>query len=292
MLRDMMVEFTKMHGLGNDFVVLDAISQKVVLDETQVRAIADRRFGIGCDQILLVETPRHADTEFYYRVFNADGGEVEQCGNGARCFARYVFDKGLTRSREIPVGTAAGNIRLIIEDDGQVRVNMGPPHLRPDEIPFAAAAQAVIYPLEVDGKILEIGALSMGNPHAVLIVEDAADIVVDRLGPLIQRHSRFPRRANVGFMTIRERNAIDLRVYERGAGETLACGTGACAAVVHGHLLGLLDERVEVHLRGGTLVVSWLGDHAPVWMIGPAQRVFDGRVDLQGLVASQRGSAE
>ena len=292
MLRGMMIEFTKMHGLGNDFVVFDAISQKVVLDETQVRAIADRRFGIGCDQILLIETPRHSDTEFYYRIFNADGGEVEQCGNGARCFARYVFDKGLTRSREIPVGTAAGNIRLFIEDDGQVRVNMGSPHLRPDEIPFEAATQALVYPLEVDGETLEIGALSMGNPHAVLIVEDAADAAVDRLGPLIQRHSRFPHRANVGFMTIRARDAIDLRVYERGAGETLACGTGACAAVVHGHLLGLLDERVEVHLRGGTLVVSWSGDQAAVWMTGPAQRVFDGRVDLQGMVASQRVSAE
>lgn len=292
MLRGMMIEFTKMHGLGNDFVVFDAIDQKVVLDETQVRAVADRRFGIGCDQILLVEAPRHADTEFYYRIFNADGGEVEQCGNGARCFARYVFDKGLTRSREIPVGTAAGNIRLFIEDDGQVRVNMGPPHLRPEEIPFEAAAQAVVYPLEVDGEVLEIGALSMGNPHAVLIVEDAANTAVDRLGPLVQRHSRFPRHANVGFMTIRERNVIDLRVYERGAGETLACGTGACAAVVYGHLRGLLDERVMVHLRGGTLVVSWLGDQAPVWMTGPAQRVFDGRVDLQGLVASQRASAE
>jgi diaminopimelate epimerase len=292
MLRGMMIEFTKMHGLGNDFVVFDAISQKVVLDETQVRAIADRRFGIGCDQILLVEAPRHPDTEFYYRIFNADGSEVEQCGNGARCFARYVFDKGLTRSREIPVGTAAGNISLLIEDDGQVRVNMGPPHLRPEEIPFEAATQAVTYPLEVDGEILEIGALSMGNPHAVLLVEDAAQSAVDRLGPLIQRHGRFPRHANVGFMTIRKRNAIDLRVYERGAGETLACGTGACAAVVHGHLRGLLDERVEVRLRGGTLVVSWFGDQAPVWMTGPAQRVFDGRVDLQGLVASQRVSAE
>jgi diaminopimelate epimerase len=292
MLGGVMIEFTKMHGLGNDFVVLDAITQKVVLDETQVRAIADRRFGVGCDQILLVEAPRHPDTEFHYRIFNADGSEVEQCGNGARCFARYVFDKGLTRSREIPVGTATGNIRLIIEDDGQVRVNMGPPHLRPEEVPFEAATQAVVYPLEVDGEILEIGALSMGNPHAVLLVEDAAQSPVDRLGPLIQRHSRFPRHANVGFMTIRERSAIDLRVYERGAGETLACGTGACAAVVHGHLRGLLDERVEVHLRGGTLVVSWAGDNAPVWMTGPAQRVFDGRVDLEALVASQRESAQ
>ena len=283
----MRLEFTKMHGLGNDFVVFDAVHQKVVLDETQLRAIADRRFGVGCDQVLLVEGPRHPDTEFYYRIFNADGGEVEQCGNGARCFARFVHDKGLTRSREIRVGTAAGNIRLVLEDDDQVRVNMGPPHLLPSEVPFIADTVATGYPLEVAGESLEIGALSMGNPHALLIVDDVTTAAVDRLGPLIERHPRFPRRTNVGFMAIRDRDRIDLRVYERGAGETLACGTGACAAVVHGRSRGLLNERVRVHLPGGTLVISWDGGEAPVWMTGPATRVFEGRIDLAGLASTR-----
>ena len=191
----MSIEFTKMHGLGNDFVVFDAVRQQVVLDETQLRAIADRRFGIGCDQILLVEPARNPNTEFHYRIFNADGGEVEQCGNGARCFARFVHDKGLTQSREIAVGTAAGLIRLYLEADGQVRVNMGMAHLEPREIPFEAAAQADSYPLALDGQSLEIGAVSMGNPHAVLIVDDSATAPVERLGPLIQNHARFPRRA-------------------------------------------------------------------------------------------------
>jgi len=280
----MRLEFTKMHGLGNDFVVFDAVNQRVVLDETQLRAIADRRFGIGCDQILLVEAPRHPETEFYYRIFNADGGEVEQCGNGARCFARFVHDKGLTRSREIPVGTAAGNIRLFLEPHGLVRVNMGQPHLAPAEIPFEAARQAITYPLEVDGQILEIGAVSMGNPHAVLLVEETAKAPVERIGPLIENHPRFPRRANVGFMAVRDRGHIDLRVFERGAGETLACGTGACAAVVHGCVRGLLEQRVEVQLPGGTLVVSWVGLGEPVWMTGPAVAVFDGSFELEDLM--------
>lgn len=280
----MRLEFTKMHGLGNDFVVFDAVAQRVVLDETQLRAIADRRFGIGCDQVLLVEAPRHPDTEFYYRIFNADGSEVEQCGNGARCFARFVHDRGLTRSREIPVGTAAGNIRLFLEPDGMVRVNMGEPHLAPAEVPFEAARQSVSYPLEVDGQTLEIGAVSMGNPHAVLLVEDVASAPVGRLGPLIEGHARFPRRANVGFMAVHDRGSIGLRVYERGAGETLACGTGACAAVVHGQLRGLLDPRVEVRLPGGSLVVSWQGLGQPVWMTGPAVAVFDGSFELDELM--------
>jgi len=279
----MKLEFTKMHGLGNDFVVFDAVNQKVVLDETQLRAIADRRFGVGCDQILLVEPARHPDTEFYYRIFNADGSEVEQCGNGARCFARFVRDKGLTRSNEIAVGTAGGKIRLYLEDDGQVRVNMGAPHLQPPEIPFLADAGADSYALEVGGRTIEIGAVSMGNPHAVLMVEDAATAPVRELGPLIERHARFPRRTNVGFMKIHGRDTIDLRVYERGAGETLACGSGACAAVVVGRLRGLLNERVLVHLPGGTLVVSWSGDEQAVWMTGPAVQVFDGLIDLDNL---------
>ena len=280
----MTLAFTKMHGLGNDFVVFDAVNQRVVLDETQLRAIADRRFGIGCDQILLVEPARRAGTEFYYRIFNADGGEVEQCGNGARCFARFVHDKGLTDSREIPVGTAAGDIRLYLEDDGLVRVNMGRPYLKPAEIPFQAAEQALHYSLDVDGRRLDIGAVSMGNPHAVLLVDDVATAPVESLGPQIERHARFPRRANVGFMAVRDRTAIDLRVFERGAGETLACGTGACAAVVAGRLRGLLDERVAVKLPGGTLVISWAGNDQPVWMTGPAVEVFSGTLDLDNLV--------
>ena len=280
----MMVEFTKMHGLGNDFVVFDAVNQNVALDETQLRVIADRRFGVGCDQILLVEPPRHRETEFFYRIFNADGSEVEQCGNGARCFARFVHDKGLTQSSEIAVGTAGGNIRLYLEDDGQVRVNMGRPHLRPQEIPFQATDQATTYALAVGSESFEIGAVSMGNPHAVLLVEDTATAEVERLGPLIERHARFPRRTNVGFMAVRTPNHIDLRVFERGAGETLACGTGACAAVVYGQLRGLLGERVQVHLPGGALVVSWAGNEQPVWMVGPATKVFDGRIDPDSLV--------
>ncbi len=272
-----------MHGLGNDFVVFDAISQRIVLDETQLRAIADRRFGVGCDQILLVEPPRHPDTEFHYRIYNADGSEVEQCGNGARCFARFVHDKQLTRSRDIAVGTAGGNIVLHLEDHDRVRVNMGPAHLAPAEIPFEASRQAISYPLEVDGERIEIGAVSMGNPHAVLLVDRVEDAPVERLGPLIEHHPRFPRRANVGFMAIRDRQHIDLRVFERGTGETLACGTGACAAVVYGRLRGLLDERVEVRLPGGSLVVSWYGPDEPVWMTGPAVTVFDGQIDLEKL---------
>ncbi len=280
----MTIRFTKMHGLGNDFVVIDALNQRVVLDECELRAIADRRFGIGCDQVLLVEAPRQPGTEFYYRIFNADGGEVEQCGNGARCFARFVRDQGLSDSREIPVGTAGGKIRLFLEDDGQVRVNMGVPYLEPHEIPFEAAGRAVVYPLEVEGETVEIGAVSMGNPHAVLLVDDPATAAVGRLGPAIERHPRFPRRANVGFMAVRSRDSVDLRVFERGAGETLACGTGACAAVVYGRMRELLDPRVVVRLPGGPLVVSWQGEGQPVWMTGPAVAVFDGSIDIDRLM--------
>lgn len=276
----MELAFTKMHGLGNDFVVIDAVNQTVALSPQQVRQIADRHFGVGCDQLLLVEPPRSSATRFYYRIFNADGGEVEQCGNGARCFARFVRDRGLTDADVIDVGTAQGPIRLFIEADGQVRVNMGVPRLAPAEIPFDAPAQSITYPLEVDGRQLEIGALSMGNPHAVLLVEDVATAAVATLGPLLEAHPRFPRRVNAGFMAILGRERIALRVYERGSGETLACGTGACAAVVSGRLRGLLDERVRVQLPGGELVISWRGIGEPVWMTGPATRVFDGKILL------------
>jgi diaminopimelate epimerase len=276
----MELAFTKMHGLGNDFVVIDAIHQAVELSPAQVRHIANRHFGVGCDQLLLVEAPRSPDTQFHYRIFNADGGEVEQCGNGARCFARFVRDQGLTDADVIDVGTAKGPIRLFIEPDGQVRVNMGAPHLAPAAIPFDAPAQAPTYPLQVGGQTLEISAVSMGNPHAVLLVEDVASAPVPTLGPLIEAHPRFPRRVNAGFMAMLGRDRIALRVYERGAGETLACGTGACAAVVAGRIRGLLDERVRVQLPGGELVISWRGDDQPVWMTGPATRVFEGKLTL------------
>ena len=276
----MKLRFTKIHGLGNDFVVFDGVRQQVVLTPEQCRAVANRRFGVGCDQLLLVEPPRTTGTDFYYRIFNADGSEVEQCGNGARCFARFVRDAGLTDKDEIPVGTARGPIRLYLEADGQVRVNMGPPRLAPADIPFVAEAQAASYVIDAGGRDWTIGAVSMGNPHAVLVVDDVASAPVESLGPVLEQHPRFPRRVNVGFMAVRDRSHIDLRVYERGAGETLACGTGACAAVVAGRLQGLLDERVTVRLPGGELVISWPGNERTVWMTGPAQRVFDGRLNL------------
>jgi diaminopimelate epimerase len=272
--------FTKMHGLGNDFVVFDAIRQSVNLSADQIRFIANRRFGVGCDQVLLVEPPRSTDTDFYYRIFNADGGEVEQCGNGARCFARFVRDHGLTEKEVLEVGTLGGRIRLHLERDGQVRVNMGVPSLDPAEIPFSAPERALTYEIEVDGREAVIAAVSMGNPHAVLRLPSVDEAPVELLGPLIERHPRFPQRANVEFMAVRERDHIDLRVFERGAGETLACGTGACAAVVAGRLQGLLDEQVRVSLPGGDLLISWAGEGEPVWMTGPAREVFQGRMAL------------
>jgi len=276
----MPLRFTKMHGLGNDFVVVDAIRQQVALTPEQVRFLADRHFGVGCDQVLLVEPARLAGTEFHYRIFNADGSEVEQGGNGARCFARFVRDQGFTQQDEIRVGTARGPITLHVEPDGQVRVNMGTPRLDPAELPFEASARAVTYPIEVQGALLDIGAVSMGNPHAVLLVDDTSTAPVEQIGPLLESHPRFPRRVNVGFMAVRGRDRIDLRVYERGTGETLACGTGACAAVVSGRLRGLLDAAVRVRLPGGELRVAWQGGDAPVWMTGPALAVFEGTIEL------------
>ena len=276
----MTLRFTKMQGLGNDFVVFDAVRQHLDLDARTIRQLADRRLGIGCDQVLLVERPRLPDTDFHYRIFNADGGEVEQCGNGARCFARFVRDQGLAHQDEISVGTAAGPIRLFIEPDGQVRVDMGVPVLEPARIPFLAAAQAPVYRLTVDEEDLAIGAVSMGNPHAVLLVEDTDKAPVERLGPRIESHPHFPQRVNAGFMQVLSPEHIRLRVYERGTGETLACGTGACAAVVSGRLRALLQPRVRVSLPGGDLVIEWLGEGRPVLMTGPAQRVFEGEIDL------------
>jgi len=276
----MELHFTKMHGLGNDFVVIDAINQSVQLNTHQLRHLADRRLGVGCDQILLVEASDRPDSAFRYRIFNADGGEVEQCGNGARCFARFVREKGLTDAERITVHTRAGLMELIVQDDGLVTVDMGAPILEPVDIPFEALVRAPRYALSVEGETLEIGAISMGNPHAVLEVPHIDSAHVAQLGPLIESHPRFPNRVNAGFVEIVDRSHIRLRVYERGAGETLACGSGACAAVVAGRLWNELDESVEVELQGGNLVVSWAGENEPVLMTGPATFVFEGTITL------------
>jgi len=276
----MQISFTKMHGLGNDFVVIDGIHQRVNLTTEQVRLLADRRFGVGCDQLLLVEKPQGNEAEFRYRIYNADGGEVQQCGNGARCFARFVVEQGLTTSKEIPVETAGGLIILTLESDDQVTVNMGIPNLAPDSLPFVAEQQAITYSLQTSAGELEIAALSMGNPHAVLIVDDVDTADVETLGPEIERHQRFPERVNVGFMQITSADNIRLRVYERGAAETLACGTGACAAVVAGRLQDKLAESVKVSLPGGELVIRWRGPNEPLFMTGPATRVFEGSITL------------
>ena len=274
----MEIEFTKMHGLGNDFVVIDAINQDIELTEDQVRFIADRHFGVGCDQLLLVENADSDEVDFVYRIFNADGGEVEQCGNGARCFAVFVREKGLTDKAQICVETASGIIELYIQQDGQVTVDMGIPELAPWKIPFNADTRLDEYALDVNGAVVKIGAVSMGNPHAVTIVENVDTAAVETLGAEIEAHALFPQRVNAGFMQIIDDGHIRLRVFERGAGETLACGTGACAAVVIGHLQGHLTENVEVELPGGSLHISWQGEASPVMMTGPATTVFEGKI--------------
>lgn len=276
----MKLRFSKMHGAGNDFVVFDAIHQQVELNAEQVRFIADRHFGVGCDQLLLVERPTRKDADFRYRIFNADGGEVEQCGNGARCFMRFVHDKGLSQEGEIRVETASGIIRPRLEADGQVTVNMGEPRFDPDQIPFIASKQALTYALALENEVVEISALSMGNPHAIQYVDDVETAAVARQGAQIEAHPSFPNKVNAGFMQIVDSQNIRLRVYERGAGETLACGTGACAAVVAGISRDLLDPTVQVATRGGVLTIHWAGVGMPVWMTGPAENVFEGEIDL------------
>ncbi|MFA5082413.1 MAG: diaminopimelate epimerase [Hydrogenophilaceae bacterium] len=277
----MRLKFTKMHGLGNDFVVIDGVRQHVDLTPAQLRHLADRHFGVGCDQILLVEAPGRPEVDFRYRIFNADGGEVQQCGNGARCFVRFVHDHGLTDKREIRVETASGIIVPRLEADGQVTVDMGPPRFEPSEIPFVADARAVTYVLDdlPDGPV-ELVALSMGNPHAVLETCNVDTAPVAEWGPLIEHHPRFPERVNVGFMQLVHRRAIRLRVFERGSGETLACGTGACAAAVAGMVRGLLEREVEVQTRGGRLTIRWDGEGHPVLMTGPAVTVFEGEIEI------------
>jgi diaminopimelate epimerase len=274
-----------MQGLGNDFVVIDATKAPMTLSPSTVRALANRRFGIGCDQILIVAAPRDNNEDFHYRIFNADGGEVENCGNGARCFAKFVHDRGLTTRDAIRVGTAAGVIVPRLRHDGLVTVDMGEPVFEPARIPFDTPARALTYSLEVEGRMRTISALSMGNPHAVQIVDSVAAAPVATEGPLIESHVRFPQRVNAGFMEVVDRRAIRLRVYERGAGETLACGTGACAAVVVGISRGLLDTPVVVTTSGGELEIDWRGEGNPVLMTGPARTVFHGEVDTNDLSA-------
>lgn len=276
----MKLKFSKMHGLGNDFVVLDGIRQAVSLTPEQLRYLADRNFGVGCDQILLVEAPSQAGVDFRYRIFNADGSEVEQCGNGARCFVRFVHEQGLTDKREIKVETKRGIITPRLEANGSVTVDMGEPRFLPAEIPFLHDEDVVIYNLDVADETLEISVVSMGNPHAVQVVDSVDTAPVGQNGPLIENHEQFPQRVNAGFMQVVDRHAIKLRVYERGSGETLACGTGACAAVVTGIRRGLLDSPVRVTTRGGDLNIAWGGPGRPVLMTGPAVTVFTGEIEL------------
>lgn len=276
----MKLKFTKMHGLGNDFMVIDGVRQSVALDPARIRQLGDRHFGIGFDQLLLVEKPTRPDCDFRYRIYNNDGGVVEQCGNGARCFVRFVTEQGLTDKNRIRVETARGVIVPQLLDNGEVQVDMGAPRLAPAEIPFVAAQQAVNYPVEVDGRQLTLTVVSMGNPHAVMEVADCDQAEVATIGAALQHHPQFPERVNVGFLQPLSRSEIRLRVFERGAGETLACGTGACAATVAGILRGRLDARVRVHTRGGDLTVEWPGPGNPVRMTGPAVTVFNGEIDV------------
>ena len=283
----MKLKFTKMHGAGNDFVVIDAIHQQIDFTPAQWRHLADRRFGVGADQMLVVERPQSAGVDFRYRIYNSDGGEVEQCGNGARAFVRYVTEKGLTDKRAIRVETLSGVIEPRLEADGGITVDMGAPILEPARVPFDAAGlegrqqgDDTLWPLDADGATIWISVVSMGNPHAVQVVEDSETAPVASQGPAIEQHARFPKRVNAGFMQVLDRHAIRLRVFERGAGETLACGTGACAAVVAGIRRGLLDTPVKVATRGGDLSIAWAGGTAPVLLTGPAVTVFDGEIEL------------
>jgi diaminopimelate epimerase len=283
----MKLKFTKMHGAGNDFIVVDAINQQVDLSIDQWRRLADRRFGIGADQILIVERPTDAGVDFRYRIFNNDGGEVEQCGNGSRAFVRFVVDKGLTQARSIRVQTMSGIINPRLEDDGSVTVDMGAPRLVPADVPFdenglAGMVQGddTLWPLPVGDETVFVSVVSMGNPHAVQVVDDVDAAPVEETGLLIERHVRFPKRVNAGYLQVIDRHHIRLRVFERGAGETLACGTGACAAVVAGIRRGLLDSPVRVSARGGELSIAWAGPDQPVYLSGPAVSVFEGEVEI------------
>lgn len=275
-----LLKFTKMHGLGNDFIVIDAVRQSVQLSPEQVRRLADRHFGIGCDQILLVEPATAADADFCYRIFNADGSEVSQCGNGARCFARFVYEQGLCDKPEVQVDTHAGRLILQRRENGQIMVNMGVPRHEPSQIPLAASQVSTTYSVEIKGETWSFGAVSMGNPHAVLCVDTVDTAPVLSLGPILENHPLFPERANIGFMQVVNPNHIRLRVFERGSGETLACGSGACGAVVVGIEQGYLQSPVQVDLPGGSLQIEWQGRSQPVLMTGPAVTVFEGKIEL------------
>ncbi|SKA10804.1 diaminopimelate epimerase [Vibrio cincinnatiensis] len=270
--------FSKMHGLGNDFMVVDCITQNVFFSPELIRRLANRHTGVGFDQLLVVEAPYDPETDFHYRIFNADGSEVEQCGNGARCFARFVRMKGLTNKYQLSVSTKKGKIILSIEEDDQITVNMGEPEFEPSKIPFRAKQAEKTYIMRVDEQTLFCGAVSMGNPHVVTVVEDVTTADVQTLGPLLESHERFPERVNAGFMQVIDRQHIKLRVYERGSGETQACGSGACAAVAVGIVQGILDHTVTVQLPGGHLEIRWQGPGKPLYMTGPATHVFDGQL--------------
>lgn len=274
------VNFTKMHGLGNDFIVINNLDGSVQLENQRISELSDRRTGIGFDQLLVIESASVAEAEFNYRIFNADGGEVEHCGNGARCFARYVHDKGLTENKSIPVNTSAGLITLHLLDNGDVTVNMGVPTFAPKTIPFEADFEQAFYDIDVAGTIYKVGSVAIANPHVLLQVDDVALAPVETLGPLLESHKRFPNRVNVGFMQIIDAKNIKLRVFERGVGETRACGTGACAAVAIGHKQGLLDKGVTVTLSGGSLNVEWKDLQSSIEMTGACSTVFEGQTRM------------
>jgi diaminopimelate epimerase len=276
----MRLKFTKMHGLGNDFMVFDGINQCVELCSKQIQDLANRRFGVGFDQLLLVEKPDGDEADFKYRIYNANGGEVEQCGNGVRCFARFVVEKGLSQKNRIVVETLGGTVIPELVEGGHVRVDMGVPNFDPAALPFTAEQAALAHNLDVEGEVLSIGAVSMGNPHAVLQVPNIQMADVVRLGPLIEGHVCFPRNVNAGFMQVVDRGRIKLRVYERGAGETMACGTGACAAVAVARTQDLVDERVVVELSGGELIIEWAGMGQRLYMTGDASNVFEGEIEI------------
>ena len=276
----MKLAFTKMHGAGNDFVVLDGISQSIEVTEPLIKTLADRHRGIGCDQVLVLDAPDDPDADFRYTIFNADGSRAGQCGNGARCAGRFLKEKRLTRKRKLVLLTDGESLHITLNEDGRIFAGLAPPQFAPEAIPFEAEQTRHQYNIEVQGQALSIGAVSMGNPHAVLIVDDVRGAPVQTLGPLLESHQRFPARANVGFMQVLSRSEIRLRVYERGVGETAACGSAACAAVVHGIKANLLDTEVAVHLPGGKLSVRWDGEQARVWLGGPTTSVFDGTIHI------------
>jgi diaminopimelate epimerase len=278
----MRLDFTKMHGLGNDFIVFDAATPAAVPSAADLRRLSDRRTGIGFDQALVLEPPRHAGTDVYYRIFNADGSEVEQCGNGARCIARLVASRRGEVERTLRLDSPGGMVQARLRRDGQVSVAMGVPDFEPSALPFEAPAKAATYALDTSAGPLEIAAVSIGNPHAVLRVPSVADAPVDSIGPAVENHPRFPRRVNVGFLEIVAPDHVRLRVFERGVGETQACGTGACAAVAVGRQHGPLAEEVNVDVPGGRLIVRWPGPGEPIWLTGPAETAFTGQVELSG----------